>query len=65
MALQIVTVTFDDKSDPIVDLEGFNGKGCAAVVEGFAKAVGQATSTTIKREFNAPVIAQNRLKQVR
>ena len=65
MAMQVITVTIDEKGDPSVDLEGFNGKGCAAVVEGFEKAVGKSTSTTIKHEFNAPVIAQAKIKQAR
>jgi hypothetical protein len=63
MALQIITIVIDEKGDSTVDLEGFQGKGCGAIQEAFAKAVGTSTHVDHKREFNAPVIAANRLKQ--
>ena len=61
--MKIITVVIDEKGDSTVDLEGFAGKGCSAIVEAFAKAVGTSTHIEHKREFNAPVIAANRLKQ--
>lgn len=62
MALKIITIEIEN-GECSVDLEGFNGKGCAAIVEGFAKAVGTSIRVDKKREFNAPVIAANRLTQ--
>ena len=60
--MKIITIEIEN-GEVSVDLEGFHGKGCAAVQEGFAKAVGKATAVQPKREFNAPIIAANRLKQ--
>ena len=61
--MKIITIEIDEKGNSTVDLEGFHGKGCAAIQEAFAKAVGTSTHIEHKREFNAPVIAANRLKQ--
>ncbi len=60
-----ITVEIDLSNAQVsVDLEGFKGKGCAAVIEGFAKAAGASTAAMVKKhDYNAPVIAQNRLKQ--
>jgi hypothetical protein len=59
-----ITVVIDEQGGVSVDLEGFHGKGCAAVIEGFAKAAGASSAGMVKKqEFNAPIIAQNRLKQ--
>ena len=62
MAMKFVTIEIAD-GECSVDLEGFHGKGCAAVQEGFAKAVGTSTHVEKKREFNAPTIVANRLQQ--
>lgn len=61
--MQMVTVTIDEKGEAKVETEGMQGKGCAAIHEAFARAAGKSTSIEHKREFNAPVIAANRLKQ--
>ena len=46
-----------------VETVGFAGKGCQAIHEGFAKAAGSTIAhMQRKREFNAPMIADNRLK---
>lgn len=59
-----ITIVIDENAQVSVDLEGFHGRGCAAVIEGFAKAAGASTAGMVKKsEFNAPIIAQNRLKQ--
>lgn len=65
MALKEITVTIDPATAGVeVDLEGFQGKGCQAVIEGFARAAGgNLANIQRKREFNAPIIAANRLKQ--
>ena len=64
MAMKKITFEIDGKGDATVNLEGFQGKGCHAIVEGFAKVLGSSTSNiTHKRDYNAPVIAANRLKQ--
>ena len=60
--MQIITITIGD-GECTVETEGFKDKGCAAIHEGFAKAVGASARMEKKREFNAPVIAANRLKQ--
>jgi hypothetical protein len=59
------TVEIDLKTAEVkVETEGFHGKGCAAVIEGFAKAAGASSAGMVKKqEFNAPAIAANRLKQ--
>jgi hypothetical protein len=59
-----ITIIIDETGQTSVDLEGFKGRGCAAVIEGFAKAAGASSAGMVKKsEFNAPIIAQNRLKQ--
>lgn len=60
--MKMVTIEIEN-GECSVDLEGFKGIGCAAIVEGFAKAVGTSIRVDKKREFNAPVIAANRLTQ--
>ena len=62
MAVQMVIITIGE-GECTVETEGFQGKGCAAIHEGFAKAVGTSTHMEKKREFNAPIIAANRLTQ--
>jgi hypothetical protein len=61
--VQIVTVTIDEKGDAEVDLAGFNGKGCAAIQEGFAAAMGNSTHVTHKPEFNKPCETKTKLQQ--
>jgi hypothetical protein len=61
--MQIITVTIDEQGEATVETEGMAGKGCAAIHEAFARATGKATSIEHKREFSAPIIAANRLKQ--
>jgi hypothetical protein len=59
-----VTITIDEQAKVTVDTAGYHGKGCAAVIEGFAKAAGASSAGMIKKvEYNAPAIAANRLKQ--
>jgi hypothetical protein len=59
-----ITIIIDETGQTSVDLEGFHGKGCAAVIEGFAKAAGASTTGMVKKsEYNAPAITANRLKQ--
>jgi len=63
MAKEIVIEIDLDTAEMTLETLGFQGKGCAQVHEGFARANGKATSVVRKPEFNAPAIAQNRLKQ--
>jgi hypothetical protein len=60
-----ITLTFDlEKGTVEADLDNFHGKGCAAVIEGFAEAAGASTAGMVKKhEYNAPILGQNRLKQ--
>ena len=60
---KIITIEIDENGDSTVDLEGFQGKGCGAIQEAFAKAVGKSTHIERKREFNAPTLTGNRLQQ--
>jgi len=61
--MKIVTIVIDDEGDSTVDLAGFNGKGCAAIQEGFARAVGKSDHVTHKPEFNRPCLTQTKLQQ--
>lgn len=63
--MQEVTITIDlATAETEVDLAGFHGKGCGAIVEGFAKAAGTTTAGMVKKqEFNAPSITKSTLKQ--
>ena len=62
MAKEITITIGDGQCD--VDLEGFQGKGCHAVQEAFAKALaGKQTHVQRKREFNAPSLEKKRINQ--
>jgi hypothetical protein len=61
--VKIITIEIDEKGDSEIDLAGFNGKGCAAIQEGFARAVGTATEVGHKPEFNKPCKTENKLQQ--
>ena len=60
-----ITITIDLATAAVnVETDGFKGKGCAAVIEGFAKAAGASTAKMVKKsDYNAPIIAANRLRQ--
>ena len=59
-----ITIVIDEKGNASVDLEGFAGKGCHAIQEGFAKALaGKQTHIARKREFNAPSLEKKKLNQ--
>ena len=61
--MQIITIEIDDKGESTIDLAGFNGKGCSAIQEGFARAVGTSTEVVRKPEFNKPCKTENKLQQ--
>ena len=61
--MQIITIEIDDKGDSTIDLAGFNGKGCAAIQEGFARAVGKSVDSHVKPEYNKPCKTENKLQQ--
>jgi hypothetical protein len=61
--MKIITIEIDEKGDSTVDLEGFMGQGCAAIQEGFARAVGKSDHVTHKPEFNRPCLTQTKLQQ--
>jgi hypothetical protein len=53
---KIITVTIDENGDAEIDLAGYQGKGCAAVMAGFNKALGgQITSDATKVEYTKPL----------
>jgi hypothetical protein len=63
MAMREITVTIE-AGNATVETDGFMGHGCEAVVKGIAAALGNAgASITHKREFNAPTLTDNRLRQ--
>jgi hypothetical protein len=60
-----ITLTIDLTTGQLeTDLTGFQGKGCEAVIQGFAKASGAASVIiSKKREFNAPSLEKKTIKQ--
>jgi hypothetical protein len=53
---KIVTLTFDDDDNPIVETEGYVGSGCDAVQKAFADAIGSTIKKQFKPEYHkAPV----------
>ena len=53
---KIITVTIDENGDTEIDLQGFHGRGCDAVMKGFNKALGgEITSNATKAEYNKPL----------
>ena len=61
--MKIITIEIDDRGDSTVDLAGFQGKGCSAIQEGFARAVGKSDHVVRKPEFNRPCLTQTKLQQ--
>lgn len=63
---KIITIEIDETGNASVDLEGFQGKGCHAIQEGFEAAFGaKGTHIQRKREFNAPSLEKQTVKQTR
>lgn len=62
MALKIVTITIDEEGDQKVETAGYQGKGCQAVLDVFARAVGTVTETVHKPEFTKPALNTNQLR---
>lgn len=56
---KIITVTIDEEGNPSVDLDGYQGKGCHAVQEGFERALGKSTKVVRKPEYNKPCVNTN------
>ena len=53
MANKIITIQIDNSTgDLTVDLDGYEGKGCAAVQEAFSATLGKSTHSVNKPEFN-------------
>jgi hypothetical protein len=53
MANKIITVEVDlSTGDLSVDTDGYEGKGCAAVQEAFARTLGKSTHSINKPEYN-------------
>lgn len=63
MALKITTITIDEKGDADVNLDGFMGKGCAAITDAFERALGKSVARTKKAEFNRPCDTKTKLTQ--
>lgn len=58
---KIITIEIDEAGDQTVDLEGYKGKGCAAVQEVFERAVGKSVKKTRKPEYNQLPAKQNQI----
>jgi Protein of unknown function (DUF2997) len=53
MANRIITIEIDNSTgDLTVDLEGYQGVGCSAVQEAFARTLGKTAHSEIKPEYN-------------
>jgi hypothetical protein len=53
---KIITVTIDENGDAEIDLAGYQGTGCAAVMAGFNKALGgEILENTNRAEYNKPL----------
>ena len=61
--MQIITVTIDEAGDADIDLAGFHGKGCHALQEAFAAALGRETSKQVKPEYHRPCDTKTKLQQ--
>jgi len=46
------TVEIDEKGNCEINLEGFHGKGCSAIMDGLLSILGDATERKHKPEFN-------------
>jgi len=61
---KIITITIDEDANQTVETAGYKGKGCHAVTQAFADAVGQtAGPITRKAEFNQLPTKQNALER--
>ena len=53
---KIIVVTIDENGDAEIDLQGFHGRGCDAVMKGFNKALGgEVLTDNSKPEYNKPL----------
>lgn len=60
--MKTITVVIDEHGESTVDLAGFNGKGCDAIQQGFARAVGSSTHEVKKPEYNRPCKTEIKLQ---
>lgn len=56
---KIITIEIDENGDQTVDLQGYHGKGCAAVQAVFERAIGKSTKVVRKPEYNQQGINKN------
>jgi hypothetical protein len=49
---KIITIQIDDEGNQTVELEGYKGKGCAAVAKVFADAIGSSKEVKRKPEYS-------------
>jgi hypothetical protein len=62
MAEKLVTIEIDESGNSSIDLEGFQGKGCADVAKDF-QGGDKLVRSEKKREYHAPVARQVRREQ--
>jgi len=52
VANKVITIQIDNETgDLTVDLDGYQGRGCAAVQEAFSAVLGKSTHSTNKPEY--------------
>ena len=62
MAEKIVTIEIDESGNSSIDLEGFQGKGCADIAKAF-QGGDKVVLSEKKREYHAPKARQVRREQ--
>ena len=62
MAEKIITIEIDERGESSIDLEGFQGKGCAGVAAAF-QGKDAVTRSVKKREYNVEVAQPSAKRQ--
>jgi hypothetical protein len=60
--MQVIKISVDDNTGEFdVDLTGFHGQGCAAIIDAFGE-LGEITSRTHKPEYREKTVTQRVVK---
>jgi hypothetical protein len=60
---KIVTMIIDEEGNPMIDLAGYQGKGCAAIQEAFGRALGTTVEAVKKPEYHRAPVNKHTVKQ--
>ena len=64
--MEMITVTFDERGDPIIDVQGVQGKSCQEVTSDIENALGMVNKTTnLKPEAVSGIGVEKHLTQPR